>query len=39
MMICMLILTVPTLWKGKTYRWQGVLLLLLYAGFCVYQFI
>lgn len=38
MLICMLILTVPPLIKGKVYRWQGVLLLLLYAGFCVYQF-
>ena len=39
MMVCMLVLTIPTLLKGKTYRWQGALLLLLYAGFCVYQFI
>ena len=38
MLACMLILTIPPLLKGKVYRWQGVLLLLLYAGFCVYQF-
>ncbi|MBP5231139.1 MAG: calcium/sodium antiporter [Clostridia bacterium] len=38
MLLSMLILTVPPLIKGKVFRWQGVLLLLLYAGFCVYQF-
>ena len=38
MLGCMLILTVPTLVKGKVHRWQGILLLLLYGGFCVYQF-
>ena len=35
----MLVLTVPALIKSKMYRWQGILLLLTYAGFCVFQFI
>ncbi len=34
----MLILTVPTLIRGKLSRWQGFLLLLIYAGFCIFQF-
>ena len=38
MLFVMLFLTVPALVKGKLYRWQGITLLLLYAGFCVYQF-
>ena len=39
MLIVMLILTVPALLRGKLSRWQGVLLLALYAGFCVFQFV
>ena len=39
MLFVMLFLTVPALVKGKLYRWQGVTLLLLYAAFCVYQFV
>lgn len=35
----MLILTVPALLRGKLARWQGILLLCLYAGFCVFQFV
>lgn len=35
----MTILTVPTLIKEKLSRWQGVLLLCIYAAFCVLQFI
>lgn len=35
----MLILTVPALIKSKMYRWQGILLLLTYVGFCVFQFV
>lgn len=35
----MLVLTVPTLIRGKLSRWQGIVLLAAYAGFCVYQFI
>lgn len=38
MLIVMLILTIPALCKGKLYRAQGILLLAIYAGFCVYQF-
>ena len=37
MMICMLILVLPALIKEKLYRWQGILLLVIYAGFCVSQ--
>ena len=38
MITVMLMLCLPVLIKGKTYRWQGVLLLIIYAGFCGYQF-
>lgn len=38
MILVMLILTIPPLLKGKMYRWQGILLLLIYAAYCVYQF-
>lgn len=38
MVLVMSLLTLPPLFKGKLYRWQGVLLLLTYAGFCVVQF-
>ena len=38
MVIVMLILAVPALAKGRLYRAQGIALLALYAGFCVYQF-
>ena len=34
----MLILTVPALIKGKLNRGQGILLLAIYAAFCVVQF-
>ena len=34
----MLILTVPTLVKQKLSRWQGILLLGIYAAFCAVQF-
>ncbi len=34
----MLLMTVPALVKGKLYRWQGILLLLIYASYCVFQF-
>lgn len=39
MLLVMLILTVPALIKGKLYRWQGILLLCLYAGFITFQFV
>ena len=38
MFAVMLIMTVPTLIRGKLSRWQGFLLLAIYAGFCVFQF-
>ena len=38
MFLVMLLLTVPALVRGKLSRLQGVLLLLIYAGFCAVQF-
>ena len=38
MLFVMAFLTIPALVKGKLYRWQGITLLALYAGFCVIQF-
>ena len=38
MFAVMLILTVPALAKGKLSRWQGILLLCIYAAFCAAQF-
>ena len=38
MLAVMLILTVPTMIKEKLSRWQGVLLLGIYAAFCALQF-
>lgn len=35
----MLILTLPALIKNKLYRWQGVVLLVIYAAFCTLQFV
>lgn len=34
----MLLMTVPALIRGKLARWQGILLLCIYAAFCVFQF-
>lgn len=39
MILVMALLTLPVLIKGRLYRWQGITLLLLYAGFCVLMFI
>ncbi len=39
MLTVMLIMTVPTLIRGKLSRWQGFLLLAIYLGFCVFQFV
>ena len=39
MFLVMLILTVPALIKGRLYRWQGIALLAIYAGFCAFQFL
>ena len=33
------IMTIPTLIRGKLSRWQGILLLTLYAAYCVLQFV
>lgn len=38
MFAAMLILCLPALVKGKLYRWQGILLLCIYAAFTVFQF-
>ena len=38
MLIVMGILTIPALIRGKLSRLQGVLLLVLYASFCIFQF-
>lgn len=38
MILVMALLALPPLVKGKLYRWQGIVLLCLYAGFCVFQF-
>ena len=38
-MLCvMLLLTVPALTRKKLDRWQGILLLCIYAAFCLFQF-
>lgn len=39
MLAVMIILTIPTLIKQKLSRWQGILLLGIYAAFCTVQFI
>ncbi len=39
MLLVMGVLTVPALLKGKLYRTQGVVLLCIYAAFCVFQFV
>lgn len=38
MLAVMLIMTVPALIRGKLSRVQGIVLLALYAAFCVFQF-
>ena len=37
--LVMVILTIPAMVKGELKRWQGVTLLAMYAGFCVFQFL
>ncbi|MBR3402221.1 MAG: calcium/sodium antiporter [Parasporobacterium sp.] len=39
MLLVMLIMVIPALVKGRLYRWQGIVLLVLYAGFCAVQMI
>ena len=38
MLIVMLLLTVPALTRKKLDRWQGIVLLCIYAAFCLFQF-
>ncbi len=38
MLAVMAIMTIPTLFREKLSRWQGILLLGIYAAFCVLQF-
>ncbi len=37
--LVMMLMTLPALIKGKLYRFQGIALLLLYAGYVVFQFV
>ncbi len=39
MLAVMLLMCLPALIKGKIYRWQGIVLLCIYVGFCAFQFI
>ena len=39
MFAVMLLLTIPALLTGKLKRYQGITLLLIYAGYCAFQFI
>ena len=39
MFAVMAIMTLPPLFKGRMYRWQGIALLGLYAAYCVLQFV
>jgi cation:H+ antiporter len=39
MFAVMAILTIPTLFRGKLSRAQGILLLAIYAAFCIFQFV
>ena len=39
MMLVMCLLTLPALFKGKLSRWQGITLLGIYFGFCIFQFV
>lgn len=38
MLLVMGLLTLPALLRGKLSRWQGIVLILIYAGFCAVQF-
>ena len=39
MLFVMLLLTLPPIFMGKMNRLQGILLLAIYAGFCIFQFL
>ncbi len=38
MFTVMALMTLPALFRGKLARWQGIALMAVYAGFCVFQF-
>ncbi len=38
MFTVMALMALPALFRGKLARWQGIALLAIYAGFCVFQF-
>lgn len=38
MLVVMALLTLPALFRKKLSRWQGIVLLCMYAGFCIIQF-
>ena len=38
MIVVMALLTIPALTTKKLHRWQGILLLCIYAAFCAIQF-
>jgi len=39
MFTVMALMTLPALFRGKLARWQGIALLGIYAGFCIFQFV
>ena len=39
MIAVMLLLTIPALLKKKLSRWQGIVMLIIYAAFCICQFV
>ncbi len=39
MILVMLLLTIPALLQKKMSRWQGVILMIIYASFCIFQFV
>lgn len=39
MLVVMLLLTAPALITKNLKRWQGIVLLVIYAGFCLFQFV
>ena len=38
MLVVMGIMTIPAIIKGRLSRWQGIVMLCIYAGFCIFQF-
>ncbi|WP_373215311.1 calcium/sodium antiporter [Ruminococcus sp. 5_1_39BFAA] len=39
MLFVMAFLTLPALKRGRLSRWQGIILLVIYGGFCIFQFV